>query len=115
LNPCLSEFSRQTQEYLVDGDPGYEIRQWIDRFVHVKQNKLLIGMNAVLGDASTFWMRCFNPQRLPSFLSLLPNPNYVSVLYGNQYSYPDMRLSVVDIIALTLLNMINVFKYLKQQ
>lgn len=66
-----------------------------------KQNKLLIGMNPVFGTTSSFWLRCPSPHILPLLLSALPNSNYISVMYGSQFSYPEMHLSVVDIISLS--------------
>jgi len=80
------------------GDPGYDIRLWVDRFVQRKQNKMLIGMNLVFGTTSSFWLRCPSPRILPLLHAALPNSNYdVSVIYGSQFSYLEMRLSVVDI------------------
>lgn len=59
-------------------------------------------MNPVFGNNSTYWLSCASPRNLPILLSALPNSSYISVLYGSQYSYPDTRLSVVDISSLSM-------------
>lgn len=59
------------------------------------------GMNPVFGTTNSFWLRCPRPRILSQLLSALPNSNYVSVMYGSQFSYPEMRLSVVDISSLS--------------
>ncbi|CAI6359684.1 unnamed protein product [Macrosiphum euphorbiae] len=56
LNPCLRKFCAETQRFLCQGDPGYDIRSWVDRFVQKKQTKLLIGLNPVYGTTSSFWL-----------------------------------------------------------
>lgn len=103
LNPCLNDFSQETQRFLFAEDAGYTrmLRNWVGDFVRRKQHKLLVGLNPVYGDTSTVWFRCSHPRILPQRLNSFPNTNYVSIMYGSQFSYPEMRLSVLDVSSLS--------------
>lgn len=102
LNPCLHNFSEQTQNYILDMQRGRLIRDWVDAFARKKNSKHLLAMNPVYGNNSTYWLSCASPRNLPVLLRSLPNSSYISVLYGSQYSYPDTRLPVVDISSLSV-------------
>lgn len=101
LNPCLKAFSDLTQEFLYARDAGRIIRMCVDDFSRRKQHKTLIGLDPVYGDNSTVWLRCSHPRLLPRLLSSFPNSNYISIMYGSQFSYPEIRLSILDVSSLS--------------
>lgn len=101
MNPCITRLITSTHEFLRDGQAGYVLREWVDKFARRKQHKTLIELNPVYGDTSTVWLRCSSPRSLPMLLGSFPSSNYVSVMYGSQFSYPEVRLSVLDVSSLS--------------